>query len=181
MFLRFSGLSLVPNKEVCDWQRQTLNLSELKGERPAKPDLIHTSCRSESSNISLVVLDKDIEVWILTWATFPNYVIPSGKWFTVISPLNWHFNSFIKCPLILSRSKFFKLDFPELFKRVNNLSLLSHIDTKHLDILRRNCELLLSRYKESPGSGKVQTGITNIYRKLFYNQIDGIGKDFITH
>ena len=54
----FSGLSLVLNKEVCDWTRQTLNLSELIGERPAKPDLIHTSCRSESSNISLVVLDK---------------------------------------------------------------------------------------------------------------------------
>ena len=40
-------------------QDRTLNLSELKGEQPAKPDLIHTSCRSESSNISLVVLDKD--------------------------------------------------------------------------------------------------------------------------
>ena len=26
---------------------------------PSKPELIHTSCRSESSNISLVVLDKD--------------------------------------------------------------------------------------------------------------------------
>ena len=55
-----SGLSLVLNKEGCDWQRQTLNLSQLKGERPAKPDLIHTSSRSESSNISLVVLDKDV-------------------------------------------------------------------------------------------------------------------------
>ena len=55
----FSGLSLVLwIKTVCDWTGQTLNLSELKGERPAEPDLIHTSCRSESSNISLVVLDK---------------------------------------------------------------------------------------------------------------------------
>ena len=54
-----SGLSLVLLKADCDWTRQTLNLSELNGERPAKPDLIHTSCRSESSNISLVVLDKD--------------------------------------------------------------------------------------------------------------------------
>ena len=43
---------------LCDWTRQTLNVSELKEERPAEPDLIHTSCRSESSNISLVVLDK---------------------------------------------------------------------------------------------------------------------------
>ena len=56
----FSGLSLVLNKAVCDWTRQTLNLSELKGERPAEPDLIHTSCRSESSNISLVVLDNEL-------------------------------------------------------------------------------------------------------------------------
>ena len=54
----FSGLSLVLNKADCDWTRQTLNPSELIGERPAKPELIHTSCRSESSNISLVVLDK---------------------------------------------------------------------------------------------------------------------------
>ena len=30
-----------------------------QGEDPSKPDLIHTSCRSESSNKSLVVLDKD--------------------------------------------------------------------------------------------------------------------------
>ena len=58
LYHHFSGLSLVLNKEGCDWQRQTLNLSDLKGEWPVKPDLIHTSCRSESSNISLVVLDK---------------------------------------------------------------------------------------------------------------------------
>ena len=26
--------------------------------RPVKPDLLHTSCRSESSNVSLIILDK---------------------------------------------------------------------------------------------------------------------------
>ena len=33
---RFSGLSLALNKDVCDWLRQTLNPSELEGERPIK-------------------------------------------------------------------------------------------------------------------------------------------------
>jgi hypothetical protein len=54
-----SGLSLVLKKGVCDWLTQTLNPSELKVSDPSKPEQIHTSCRSESSNISLVVLDKD--------------------------------------------------------------------------------------------------------------------------
>ena len=57
----FSRLSLALNKDVCDWLRQTLNPSELKVSDQSKPELIHTSCRSESSNISLVVLDKDSE------------------------------------------------------------------------------------------------------------------------
>ena len=109
LFQRFSGLSLVLNKEVCDWQRQTLNLSELKGERPAKPDLIHTSCRSESSNISLVVLDKDTEVFILTQATFPNYVIPSGCWLTNIKPIQWLLFCFRKWLFILFTSKLFQI------------------------------------------------------------------------
>ena len=56
---RFSGLSLALQKGVCDWLRQTLNPSELKVSDPSKTELIHTSCRSESSNISLVVLDND--------------------------------------------------------------------------------------------------------------------------
>ena len=58
-FLRFSGLSLVLNKEGLWLKRLTFTLSELKGEWQVKSVLIHTSCRSESSNISLVVLDKD--------------------------------------------------------------------------------------------------------------------------
>ena len=74
LIILFSGLSLVLNKEVCDWQRQTLNLSELKGERPAKPDLIHTSCRSESSNISLVVLDKDSVAGIYDHGTLIGWI-----------------------------------------------------------------------------------------------------------
>ena len=57
-FLRFSGLSLVLNKEGLWLKRLTLTLSKLKGEWQVKSVLIHTSCRSESSNISLVVLDK---------------------------------------------------------------------------------------------------------------------------
>jgi hypothetical protein len=48
-----SGLSLVLNKEGL-W----LSTTDTQPERPARPDLIHTSCRSESSNISLVVLDN---------------------------------------------------------------------------------------------------------------------------
>ena len=56
---RFSGLSLALQKGVCDWLRQTLNPSELKVSDPSKTELIHTSCRSESSNISLVVLDNE--------------------------------------------------------------------------------------------------------------------------
>ena len=54
----FSGLSLALKKHVCDWLRQTLNPSELKASDPSSSELIHTSCRSESSNISLVVLDN---------------------------------------------------------------------------------------------------------------------------
>jgi len=45
-------------KKVYDCERQTPILSELKDKRLVQPDLIHTSCRSESSNISLVVLDN---------------------------------------------------------------------------------------------------------------------------
>ena len=59
----FSRLSLALNKDVCDWLRQTLNPSELKVSDQSKPELIHTSCRSESSNISLVVLDK-VSNWL---------------------------------------------------------------------------------------------------------------------
>ena len=98
----FSGLSLVLNKEVCDWTRQTLNLSELKGERPAKPDLIHTSCRSESSNISLVVLDKDLVDrfstratllgWIHFWADYSFYFkLVKLNIITIFSWLNMDF------------------------------------------------------------------------------------------
>ena len=39
--------------------RQTLNPSVLKVSDPSKPERIHTSCRSESSNISLVDLDNE--------------------------------------------------------------------------------------------------------------------------
>ena len=56
---KFSGFSLTLKKDVCDWLRQTLNPSGLKVSDPSKTELIHTSCRSESSNISLVVLDND--------------------------------------------------------------------------------------------------------------------------
>jgi len=37
-------------EEIVIWLRQTLNTSN-----PSEPELIHTSCRSESSNLSLVV------------------------------------------------------------------------------------------------------------------------------
>jgi len=63
--IMISGLSLALKKQICDWLRQTLNPSELKVSDQSKPELIHTSCRSESSNISLVVLDKE-------WQPFQN-------------------------------------------------------------------------------------------------------------
>ena len=58
IFHLFSGLSLVLNKDGLWLTRQTLSLSELKGEW--KPSRLDTSCRSESSDTNLVtVLDKD--------------------------------------------------------------------------------------------------------------------------
>ena len=57
-FSMLMRLSLALKKDVCDWLRQTLNPSELKVSDQSEPELIHTSCRSESSNISLVVLDN---------------------------------------------------------------------------------------------------------------------------
>ena len=49
---------------VCDWKRQTLNLRYTqRWATMSKPELIHTSCRSESSNNSLVVLDNESIDW----------------------------------------------------------------------------------------------------------------------
>ena len=48
--------SLVLHKDVCDWLRQKLKVSD-----QSKLELIHTSCRSESSNFSLVCLEEDLE------------------------------------------------------------------------------------------------------------------------
>ena len=50
---------------------------------PPWPAMIHTSCRSESSNISLVVLDKDSmsQKWPLTQKIFDNrFPDPAMKW-----------------------------------------------------------------------------------------------------
>ena len=57
-----SGLSLALNKEGCDWQDRHSAWANSKASE-CQADLIHTSCRSESSNISLVVLDNDMEFW----------------------------------------------------------------------------------------------------------------------
>ena len=53
------GLSLALQKAASDWLRRLLGPKRLGAGNQSKPELIHTSCRSESSNISLVVLDKD--------------------------------------------------------------------------------------------------------------------------
>ena len=58
--LGFSGPSLVLNKEDLWLNKTDTQPERTRGERPAEPDLIHTSCRSESSNISLVVLDNEL-------------------------------------------------------------------------------------------------------------------------
>ena len=56
----FSGLSLVLKKEGL-WltKMDTQPERTLRWATHRRQELIHTSCRSESSNISLVVLDKD--------------------------------------------------------------------------------------------------------------------------
>ena len=52
--------ALFSPEERCLWLTKTDTQPErTQGERPSLADLIHTSCRSESSNISLVVLDKE--------------------------------------------------------------------------------------------------------------------------
>ena len=82
IILLIRRLSLALKKVFCDWLRQTLNPSELKVSDPSMPELIHTSCRSESSNISLVVLDKEslaLGTYMCTltgWTTFREHV----KW-----------------------------------------------------------------------------------------------------
>ena len=60
IYLLFSGLSLVLKKEGL-WltKMDTQPERTLRWATHRRQELIHTSCRSESSNISLVVLDKD--------------------------------------------------------------------------------------------------------------------------
>ena len=54
---------------VCDWQDRHSAWANSKASE-CQADLIHTSCRSESSNISLVVLDNDMEFWCGTQLKF---------------------------------------------------------------------------------------------------------------
>ena len=124
---------------------QTLNLSELKGERPAKTDLIHTSCRSESSNISLVVLDNDMEFWGGTQLNFCILVL-----------------LLTFCPIITNRSrtceKLMQICKIQSSKEIENIKLwpLCYICTKsqkifliicftELSLCRDKFELLLAR------------------------------------
>ena len=60
IYLLFSGLSLVLKKEGL-WltKMDTQPERTLRWATHRRQELIHTSCRSESSNISLVVLDKE--------------------------------------------------------------------------------------------------------------------------
>ena len=64
-----------------------------------KPDLIHTSCRSESSNISLVVLDKDLSFQFSDQALYQNYVIPPILRST-ITKLMWYLYLLVALKLI---------------------------------------------------------------------------------
>ena len=66
---------------------------------PSKAKLIHTSCRSESSNISLVVLDKDEKFPLLNELELPERVLfLDTKKFHYIHIIMQVFDSFLAYP-----------------------------------------------------------------------------------
>ena len=83
IYLLFSGLSLVLKKEGL-WltKMDTQPERTLRWATHRRQELIHTSCRSESSNISLVVLDKEqMGVHSLsTFSTPPEHSNKTMKW-----------------------------------------------------------------------------------------------------